>query len=226
MTIFSEPVVSSHLDYPVNSVRLGLLVLRALYAADRPGVLAVENADPEGIIFAVWSQQWPRLRRSFSFRTARLAGEQAFMRTRFDLRLTRASSPAGAPRGQDHPIEQWERVALDDLLHGLTDFRRFLWRYGSDQPRDRERFRFLTELYAATRTPRLADGALARVLEQVVEVLHGPSDGRLLNEDLVSAGATTRSYLRAILSTFLTSLPVEPIGGSRPASSCYVRSCS
>jgi hypothetical protein len=95
-------------------------------------------------------------------------------------------------------MEPWERVALDDLVHGPSDFRRFLWRYGSDQRRGRERFRFLAELYQSTRVQqRLTKSALKHTLDYVVDVLPDPADGRLLKEDLVSAGQSNYSIIPA-----------------------------
>ncbi len=169
-----------------------------LYGEDAKGVLNAESDDTDEVIFAAWSQQWPRLRRSFSFRTARVVGEPAHSQTRFDLRLARGISlHPDAEQAAQSSIRPWEHAALEDLLHGPTSFRRFLWRYGSDQRRGRERFRFLADIYAETRVDRLSDGALRHVLNHVIEVLPLPNDGKLLKEDLVSAGQSSYSLLPA-----------------------------
>lgn len=171
----------------------GLRLLRTLYAFGAKGILNTVDPSIDNTIFAAWSQQWPRLRRSFSFRTARGATESKSSLNRFDLSFSRELTQED--ESTEFDIAAWERVALDDLCHGPSDFRRFLWRYGSDQRRGRERFRFLAEIYEATRIPRLSGRALERVFSHVVAVLPDPSDGRLLKEDLVSTGDGNYSLL-------------------------------
>jgi hypothetical protein len=81
----------------------------------------------------------------------------------------------------------WERLALDDLREPGA-FRRFIWRYGSDIRRGRERFRFLAELFGFSRQSALRGEMLTRILDDVVCALPEPDDGRLLKADLVGSG--------------------------------------
>lgn len=177
-----------------------LRVLRALYAQGAKGILSGREGDCEDAIFAAWSQQWPRLRRSFSFRTAPVDAEANSSRFRFDLNtIPSLPTQTGATSlGEAAVTEPWERVALADLHGGSSEFRRFLWRYGSDQRRGKERFRFLAELYAATRDWNPSNGEAFLVLKHVAKTLPEPSDGKLLKEDLVSAGHSEYSVLPPI----------------------------
>ncbi len=181
------------------SRQCGLRVLRALYAPRSQGILYDNNEPLDEVIFAVWSQQWPRLRRVFSFRTAGLAADPSST-ARFDLRVVR-EPPSSAPLIQSDASSQpddWESAAIDDLLASEpSDFRRFLWRYGSDIRRGRDRYRFLAQLFVTTRLPFLEDANLTQTLDTVVDALPEAEDGKLLKEDLLSCGRSLYSLLPA-----------------------------
>jgi hypothetical protein len=169
-----------------------LHVVKALYASQARGVISGPVGAFDEAIFAVWSQQWPRLRRAFSFRTASGTREIMASSVRFDLSVS-VSPTRVANRGAVPP---WANAAVDDLLRiQPSELRRFLWRYGSDIRRGRDRFRFLAELYLSTRTASLSDGQLANTLVSVSQGLPSPDDGRVLKEDLVSCGRNQFSLL-------------------------------
>lgn len=179
------------------SIQNGLSVLRALYTPGATGVAADQGEGTEEAVFAVWSQQWPRLRRAFSFRTAGPTSDPSGT-VRFDLRIARGKLPLGTltrTTSADDPAD-WEGVAANDLVASEpTQFRRFLWRYGSDLRRGREKYRFLAELFLTTRLPEFNADMLARTLDIVVEALPEPDDGKLLKEDFLSAGRGPYSLL-------------------------------
>jgi hypothetical protein len=119
----SEPVVGSD----------ALQILQAVYSAQPASVLPARGRSRETALFAVWSQQWPRLRRSFSFQTSGLSSTTS---SRFNLRLV-ADADRLATDDDAGRLQEWERASLDDL-QTPGDFRRFLWRYGSGIRRGRE----------------------------------------------------------------------------------------
>lgn len=206
---------------PVSRQSL-LRVLRALYAPQYQGILPDDGAPMDSSIFAIWSQQWPRLRRTFSFRTAGLAVDPSG-KLRFDLRVVRdpLSSDQTRQADESNQIAEWEQAAIDDLLASEPSrFRRFLWRYGSDVRRGREQFRFLAQLLLATDFPTLDGAVLTQTLDNVVDALPDIENGKLLKEDLLSCGQSLYSLLPAIdpidtlgyfvSHTDLTALPPPP----------------
>ena len=168
-----------------------LQILRAIYGSQSGGLIPDDREQIDSAIFAIWSQQWPRLRRAFSFRTAGSVKEVTG-KSSFDLQVARGPLPSISV---DNPIG-WEKVAIDDLS-APSHFRQFLWRYGSDIRRGRERFRFLAELFLATRLSLLEGRNLTQILDKVVDVLPDPNDGKLLKEDLLSCGQSKYSLLPA-----------------------------
>lgn len=175
-----------------------LRVIRTIYGIRSKGRLSARPGVLDETIFAAWSQQWPRLRRSFSFRTATSQLDIATPGIRFDLRILLGAGHdvAGPSIEAASASEPWESVTVDDLRRSQpTEFRRFLWRYGSDVRRGRERFRFLAELYLSTRIASLADGQLEAILIRVSQVMPILDDGRALKEDLVACGHSQYSLL-------------------------------
>ncbi len=203
-TAYARPLTvdpMSAVEAPAASLsrQSALRVLRALYTPRSDGVLVEQSEPMDGAIFAVWSQQWPRLRRAFSFQTAGVPADP-MSKTRFELRVIREPLPSVPTRQADESSEpaDWERAAIDDLLAPEPSlFRRFLWRYGSDVRRGRDRYRFLAQLFLATRLPALGDADLTRTLDTVVHALPDTEDGKLLKEDLLSCGRSLYSLLPA-----------------------------
>ncbi len=123
------------------TIRDTVQLLRCIYGPVQRSLRGVSSS-PDDLIFAVWSQQWPRLRRAFAFQTAILV--QPEKNPRFDLRI----SATGTSESLEEPITRSEAEAAMDVSEGsLTDFRRFLWRYGSDLKNGRGAFWTLVELY-------------------------------------------------------------------------------
>lgn len=165
------------------------LVLQSIYSDQASGTVVSPLGMLDNTIFAVWSQQWPHLRRSFSFRTAVNFNNNFSIMNKFDLAIQLGSDRQHQINQFDDKtdcIEGWERICIDDLLHPhSTDFRKFLWRYGSDLTRGRACFKFLANIYLATRSVRLYGNNLCKILTDITNTL--PSyDGKVLKEDLVN----------------------------------------
>lgn len=167
---FSRPL--SFLETPHASVGVSPIhktvaadLLAALYAEpDMPIVMpAVEESMHEELIFALWSQQWPRLRRSFRFSTGSFA-DRGRGGPAFDVQITPEANVSAWNRSGAHVLgssgpkstaltistnETWLRSALDDLSspdsHGL---RIFLRTYGADVNSLRAAFRPLARTHA------------------------------------------------------------------------------
>jgi hypothetical protein len=194
-------------------------VIHAVYADRGIGKVVAPLGALDDAIFAVWSQQWPRLRRSFSFRTASSLNESISNTKSFNLAVTLGSDreQISSYNAAVDVIEPWEKACIDDLqLSQGTDFRRFIWRYGSDVRQGRKRFKFLANIFLSTRLAWLTGKKLHQVLESVTTVLSSPEDGQVLKEDLV--GRNQYSLLPATDSVDLLSFYVnDPMAESLPA---------
>lgn len=169
-----------------------LFVLRALYSEKSTGVLRCSEFLDE-VFFQIWSQQWPRLRRSFSFRTAMISSESLTSQQRFDLRIV--YEDISDKQVEISNAERWEQVAIDDLCSVNSNFRNFLWRYGQDMHRGRERFRFIADIYLASCYNDNSHGSFADIADYITRILPDFSDGKLLKHDLFSKDKTNCSLL-------------------------------
>lgn len=151
-------------------------LLEPLYTSPvRPVVLTSDNSRLyEELAIAVFNQQWPRLRRSFSFCTGALVTRDISfdlavappdaVRYESDTQKTTIFSPSASASVSKLAAEDWIRVAVEDLLtfNRLTPLRQFLWKFGPDYSDGRAVFRALCEIYlAASSNPDSAEQALS-----------------------------------------------------------------
>ncbi|OWK25036.1 hypothetical protein AJ87_14920 [Rhizobium yanglingense] len=181
-----------HLDVPreraVNAGRFpddeAVKALRAVYEGDGFFEASLSVLD-DNLIFALWSQQWPRLRRSFSFQTGVLAAPDTTQN--YDAMLVRpaVSLSSTAPNADYRRAADWELAAAEDLSDGPdSPFRRFLWRYGSDVRRGKTNFPTLASLYGDISREHVSlsnPEAVGRVFEEFPE----PQDAATLKADLL-----------------------------------------
>ena len=120
---------SNHLD-----VALSNEIIAELYSSDEPVSTVADIAASERILCAVHEQQWPRLRRSFSYRT-RSRSSVANPSFRFDIEVVeRARSVAS----RNAPTARWVNLLAADLNADDITFRRLLRRYGAESARGRK----------------------------------------------------------------------------------------
>lgn len=144
-------------------------VLRLLYVTPDQQVVAPakDEKEYEELLFAIWSQQWPRLRRNFRFSTGSFA-DRGRLEQPFDLQVTPAANVnywhhdrvlfvgsnernASAPIGDS---ESWLQVASLDLLCPDTPrFRTFLSTYGADVSALRPAYGPLAKAFARFSVP-------------------------------------------------------------------------
>jgi hypothetical protein len=174
-------------------------VLAAFYGVpDVPTFLVADRADRlESLVLALWSQQWPRLRRSLSFCTWALAsrsieGEPLDLQVvpptvyrqlrerqpksvsvNVGSRLTQEAEPV--------PIPGWAPAAARDLLGESGDgFRQFLWRFGPDMPLGRPAFGPLAEIASQVGMVREGQLPVADLVQSVTARFPGSSEGQRL----------------------------------------------
>ncbi|WP_315753458.1 MULTISPECIES: hypothetical protein [unclassified Bradyrhizobium] len=127
-------------------------ILGGLYGSDEGSIAVERPGELDDEIFAIWSQQWPRLRRNFRFQTA-TSDEASATRSRFDLRLQwrHASNYQLVPFSVKE-VPAWLDAAAADLSAASGhQLRRFLWRYGKDVKKQRGSFRPLCETFVSNR---------------------------------------------------------------------------
>jgi hypothetical protein len=178
---------------PAHALRL----VRAVYGDRFKPDVETKSGELDEALFALWSQQWPRLRRSFAFRTAASKLEGSYPGVRFDLRFVVSSDSMSAATSESlSEAKPWEIVTIDDMRSSEpTSFRRLLWRYGSDINQGRKRFHLLADLYLKTRVDILKGKNLDNVFNMVANKIPSPSDGFTLKEDLVACGKSKFSLL-------------------------------
>lgn len=184
-----EEGIGEHRDHEPSvpeSLRRALGLIRAVYAKDTTATITAKAGSLDDLVFALWSQQWPRLRQSFAFRTAGAHREVPGPAQRFDL-IVVAKGDVSMPVGtQAEEWRPWEALAAEDLLISPpTDLRRFLWRYGVDLKRSRDRFQFLVQLFEETRFRRMSTHDTKDILHIVATTIPLADEGLTLKKDLV-----------------------------------------
>lgn len=156
-------------------------LLAALYTAPVRAVGVPAPGRADRAVFAVWSQQWPRLRRNLHFQTAAKREGQSSAATRLDieLQLDISERPVREAFGSD-----WMEAAVADLGTGASGaLRCFLWHYGQDVKRQRGSFRPLVEVKLLHDGTREDAGPI--LLDLVARSFSDREDARLLKQDVV-----------------------------------------
>jgi len=136
-------------------------VLAALYSTSGiPVFVPARSATAyQDVVLSLWSQQWPRLRRSFRFCTGALSN-RTVDDVSFDLQVVPRERLTDVQRGARDGIAvgeacsepnmeaAWVSCASDDLRMGSEGrLRQFLWRFAAEATVDRRVFKYLTRLF-------------------------------------------------------------------------------
>jgi hypothetical protein len=192
----------------VEPARVDLIseIIAGYYTGGR-AILSPGSGDPDEIenaVLSVWSQQWPRLRSSFSFCTASLSENRRTDESEYSVQVAPLDETTSISR------ERWVSFAAADAAQNrVTPLRRFLWRYGRDISASRRQYRMLVELYA-----RFADVDVisADAASDVFQALPDPSDGAVLKRDILGIGPSSPRLVAAIsVADFLQLLASEAL---------------
>jgi len=156
------------------------------YYSGRTALLsAALNQDAaEGVVTAMWSQQWPRLRAMFAFRTARTKRRKSDL-IQYDVQMNAAGD---AERASGNALG-WALAGAEDAATGrVTDLRRFLWRYGRDVSNARNAYRMLVDLFLVGRQRQAIPTEYAL---QVLRALPESNDGEILKRDILGIPAAS-----------------------------------
>lgn len=158
-------------------------LLAALYGGKDSSIEVNSPGELEGPLFAVWSQQWPRLRRNFRFQTAASQVGRSVGNARFDITATLKKRQTVRTPELDSNVK-WLDVTARDVQAGADGLlRHFLWRYGEDVRRQRSSFQPLVETYAIILDPLPGDGL--RLARLIGSAFSGADDAKRLKHDLV-----------------------------------------
>jgi hypothetical protein len=186
----------------VEPARANLIseVISGYYIAGR-ATLSPDSGEPDEIenaVLAVWSQQWPRLRASFSFCTAALNENRRTELSDYSVQV----SPLDRPSSVGH--ERWVSFASSDAaLNKVTPLRRFLWRYGRDIMASRRHYRMIVDLFLHSEG---SDVISADAASEIFRALPDPTDGTVLKRDILGIGPSSPRLVAAISAVDLLQL--------------------
>jgi hypothetical protein len=204
---YDEPLPVASFGQRASPDPNSVIELIRAYYSNKPVVLRpnarLENL--EAAIIAVWSQQWPRLRTSFSFRTAQGRARRRSELINYDVEV-------GSVVRNDLDLDDdlvasqpsWIMAAAADAVQSrVSPLRRFLWRYGRDLLAPRTLFPALVQLYLETEGERelSADQAI-RIFEAIPEA----ADGGILKRDILGISSVSPSLCPPLPLTELIQL--------------------
>jgi GTPase-associated protein 1, N-terminal domain type 1 len=190
---YGSPLENASSRY-VEPARADLIsdIIAGYYIAGR-AILSPDSGDPneiENAILAVWSQQWPRLRSSFSFCTASLSENRRAGESDYGVQVAPLDGSISITR------ERWVSFAAADAAENrVTPLRRFLWRYGRDISASRRQYRMLVELYMRFEDVEVISADEA---SDVLQALPDPSDGAVLKRDILGIGPSSPRLIAAL----------------------------
>ncbi|MGY4309742.1 hypothetical protein ACVIJ6_006985 [Bradyrhizobium sp. USDA 4369] len=190
---FSQVVEPGSADLISEIISSYYTIGRATLSPDSGKSCEIENA-----VLAVWSQQWPRLRSSFSFCTATLNENRRMEQNDYNVQVAPRDEAATTNR------ERWvSYAAADAALNKVTPLRRFLWRYGRDISASRRQYQMIVDLYLGSDG---ADVLSSDAAFEVFRVLPDPSDGAVLKRDILGIGPSSPRLIVAISAVDLLQL--------------------
>lgn len=218
---FQEPHADNHDTYtkriavsdalPSQSDCASTAVIREILKAYYTMSVAVLSAtapsgEIEASILRVWSQQWPKLRIGFTFRTAITGERRRIEGTSYDVRVTSDILASASVNGLSID-ERWLDLATKDALTPeVLGLRKFLWRYGRDVSSPRRNFSLLVCLYLETQ-----DSISPEIVRKIFSSFPGIKDALVLKRDALGFNAAENSLLPALsLPDFLNYLAAAP----------------
>lgn len=174
LPLYVAPATDSDSEAPSSAITWARSLVSALYARPNDLVIAKWPGNwVDDVVLAIWSQQWPRLRRNFRFCTL-TASDRSTEGSRFDLQVlpsnksnVRARFPGAIDAEQLTPDgPSWLEYVLEDLMRpDQSGLRSFLRRTGPDVAGGREVFFTLCQLHylfqAPSNDPKSVQAAIA-----------------------------------------------------------------
>ncbi|SMF60656.1 hypothetical protein SAMN02982989_1094 [Xaviernesmea oryzae] len=192
-----------------------LLIGRRQRGAPSPSLVIVEQAlvacyddtyfatarqsqdEIERAILAVWSQQWPRLRSTFVFRS--IQSNSSLPNQTLRLRSEPGNRPGSVSNSTWLPI-----AALDAVSETVTPLRRFLWRYGKDIDPVSKPFIDLVEIFTRLDGKKPSYEVAGQVLAKF-----GAGQAQTLKRDILGVAPSKAALVKSVEAYDLIRLMVE-----------------
>jgi hypothetical protein len=199
---YADPLVFSPPEHQASfgvEMDESLFLLEGLYdQPKRPAVLlAREGSDWEEAVFALWNQQWPRLRRNFRFSTGSFSDRGPSSNVIFDLQVAPEQSRSNWRQSRGYNFLEfgsvpapapWLLHAAEDLLEpNVRGFRDFLRVNGADVDEPRDAFAPIATLFGYSRNSEKPPWF--EVLDEVAVRFPSPHDARTLKRAAVQLGS-------------------------------------
>lgn len=168
-------------------------IMEALYQSPTATCLIPQNSSQnlENEILKIWSEQWPRLRRNFTFCTGALnlkvlEGEE------FDLQIIPEKLTSNINRqSKNSNIVNFEQSHFDDWLnifkkYNRQEIHRFLWTFGADVEGKRSNYIPLLKLFQSLHSP---DFNLSEVNNFVTKYFPDSDKGKFLKKNFFGANS-------------------------------------
>ena len=127
-----------------DNEQLIVRLLQSIYENNDTNIFVEPKDNLENIVFAIWSQQWPRLRRNFKFQTVVSSLVKSNSKFVFDFKFI-----LRGPRNlvdSNIRTSKWVEIAQRDIIEGGGKLRSYLWKYGSDVRKLKNSFKPLCNL--------------------------------------------------------------------------------
>lgn len=186
-------------------------ILRGLYETpDSPVVIITSSATSyQPAITALWSQQWPKLRRNFTFCTGAIAPRR-LDKELLDIQVLHPSSLAEVKSRNKNaviindaeviynahaPSAPWLELAQSDLCSEKkkTKFRKFLYEFGGEFENERAAFTKLANSYSALENAK--NTGFTSAYEEIAKIFPKANEARALKKALIEQKERATEWL-------------------------------
>lgn len=212
---YETPIVIEDTDMTVSRSKPSAIydeLVAALYGSPNATILvrADETPNIDKEFYQIWSDQWPRLRRSFSFCSGALS---------FKENATKAFDLLGIPSRNTRQIMRQEPTALIvgelpsqkpewlEVLHQKNNLplRHFLWSFGSDVAGTRANYPILIDLFSRLQKN---SSTLSELGNYIGEIMPDPKQGRSFKLAMFGKNSSFKKFSEKEIITYLITSPV------------------
>ena len=189
-------------DRSLTRQRLVKEIVHALYGQPTNPVFLIADkvGEAKRLVLDIWSQQWPRLRRTFQFSTGSLSNRHSDGK-QFDLQIVPTNVARQIER--DLPHAQFVHVGAPDLSEGCPSWvetacdevsgraganllREFLWSLGAATDAGRGAFQTIVRVFEILARTKPQSDLINELLDTVAQYSPNPIDAQTLTTALFS----------------------------------------